>query len=465
MWVRLRRLFSRIRSVLTSVRGRLTVLATVLLALALTVAAAIMLYVLYQSLLNSADAATSGRAHEVAGVIEADGVGGLDESALVLSENLDVIQVVDAQGRVLASNPGTRTSALVPPVAAGVQRTLDDALFPGCLIEYRVTALGVTSYDGNVTVIVGTAERPMLKVVVTVAFLLCILFPLILVMLVFVTYFFVGRALRPVERIRAEVAEISSGDLSRRVPVPKTNDEISTLAVTMNEMLGGLEDARLAQLRFVGDASHELRSPLMTLVGLLDLSRITRDPIDHGTVEDILLPEARRLQVMVDDLLLLARADEHGLRLETVDVDLEEIINREAERLEALTQHTVQATITPIRVRGDVEKLTRAVRNLADNAVRHAHRSVTLDMSVDQATQTGSLSIIDDGPGIADADKARVFDRFVRLDTDRERATGGSGLGLAIAAEIVRAHHGSVSIADTPGGGTTVTITLPIEND
>ncbi|WP_231373733.1 cell wall metabolism sensor histidine kinase WalK [Nocardia sp. 348MFTsu5.1] len=465
MRVRMRRSYVRIRAVATSVRGRLTILATSLLALALALAAAIMLYVLYQSLLNSADAATSARAHEVATAIAAEGVAQLDDSSLVLSENLDVIQVIDTQGRVLVSNPSTHTSALTPPIEPGTQRTFDGACFPGCPTEYRATALGITTASGGVTVVVGTAEGPMIDVVVTVASLLCVLFPLILLMLIFVTYYFVGRALRPVEHIRAEVAEITHGDLSKRVPVPNTNDEISTLATTMNEMLDGLEDARLRQLRFVGDASHELRSPLMTLVGLLDLSRTTRDPIDPTTVEEILLPEAQRLQAMVADLLLLARADERGVPLRFVEVDLDEIVNREAERAEAITEHQVRVNITPVRVRGDIEMLTRAVRNLADNAVRHTRSTVTFDMSIDVDHAAGRISIIDDGSGIPDADKARVFDRFVRLDTDRERSSGGSGLGLPIVAEIVRAHHGSLNVSDTPGGGTTVTIALPIETD
>ncbi len=463
MAVRIRRIYHRTRSIVTSVRGRLAITATALLALALALAAAILLYVLHQTLLSSADTATSARAQEVAKTAQAEQVAGLDDSILVLSENIDLVQVIDAQGHVLVSNPSSRTTALVEPLPAGVERTVEGAKFEHRDGEYRVTSLGVATPNGDVTVVVGAAEGPINEVLVTVAILLCIVFPLILLMFIFVTYYFVGRALRPVENIRAEVTEISNGDLSRRVPVPNTNDEISTLATTMNDMLGGLEDARLKQLRFVGDASHELRSPLMTLVGLLDLSQITRDPIDPDTVEDILLPEAQRLRTMVDDLLLLARSDEHGVPLELVDVDLDEIINAEIARLDALTELDLDVTIVPIRVRGDADKLTRAVRNLTDNAVRHARSRMRFDMSIDDRTGVGRVSIIDDGPGIADADKTRVLDRFVRLDTDRQRAHGGSGLGMAIVAEIVRAHAGTVEVSDSPGGGTTVTITLPLD--
>ncbi|MBA4022908.1 MAG: two-component sensor histidine kinase [Gordonia sp.] len=452
-----------LRTALGSVRGRLTILATTLLAVALALAGIIMLFVLNQSLLGSADSATSSRAQEVSTTISTDGLPGLNHAALALPDDLDVIQIVDARGRVLVSNPAGRRAPLVPPIAAGDRRTVDGATFPGSDVEYRLTAVGVSVDTGDLTIIVAAAEGPIHTVLLTVFILLCVVFPLILLLLIFVTYYFVGRALRPVEHIRAQVAAISSSDLSRRLPVPPTNDEISTLATTMNDMLGGLEDARRHQLRFVGDASHELRSPLMTLVGLLDLSRTTREPIDPETVEDILLPEARRLETMIDDLLLLAKADERGVPLQIRDVDLDEIVSEEASRLTALTPLDIQVTLAPVRVRGDAEKLSRAVRNIADNAARHARSSVHLTMASDNRTGTAAIAIIDDGHGIADQDKDRVFDRFVRLDAGRERSHGGSGLGMSIVTEIIRAHGGTVVISDTPDGGTTVTIAVPMK--
>lgn len=454
--------YERVRASSSSVRGRLTIVAAALLTVALALAAAIMLFVLHQSLLGYADAATSARADEVAAGIGTGGVAGLDNGVLTPSETLDVIQVVDSQGMVVASDRQHSTSALLQPAAPGVRHTADGATFPGADAEYRATSLGVRSPTGDFTVVVATAEAPINRVIVTVAVLLCIVFPLILLMLMLITYYFVDRALRPVERIRSEVAEISSSDLSRRVPVPTTGDEISTLARTMNDMLGGLEAGRLQQLRFVGDASHELRSPLTTLVGLLDLSRTTREPIDPITVDNILLPEALRLQVMIDDMLLLAKADERGVPLDIEDVDLDEIVSNEVARLEAISPLQVPVAITPVRVRGDSEKLSRALRNLADNAARHAQTFVRFEMSVDAISGTGRVTIVDDGPGIPDTDKTRVFDRFVRLEADRERSSGGSGLGLAIVAEIIRAHVGTTDIRDTPGGGTTIIVTLPL---
>lgn len=444
------------------VRIRLTILATVLLAVALAVAAVIMLLVLHRSLLNSADAATGARATEISATLRAESLRGLDSATLTTSKDLDVIQVLDTTGTVVAATAGHRTAPLVSPVPAGTRRIVDGARMGDNPAEYRATIVGVSTPTGALTVVVGAAESPINDVVTTVGILFASVFPVILVLLAGLTYFLSGRTLRPVERIRAQVAAITSSDLSRRVSEPRTGDEITRLAATMNEMLTRLEAARVAQLRFVGDASHELRSPLMTIVGLLDLSRTTGDGIDHDTVEALLLPEARRLQGMVDDLLLLAKADERGIPLQVADVDLDDLVGAEAHRLTQLGTVTVTAHISPIRVRGDHDKLTRAIRNIADNALRHADTAVELSMTRDDAAGTGSITISDDGPGIPEAQRGRVFDRFVRLDTDRQRAQGGSGLGLSIVDEIVRAHHGIVAVDDARPGGAQITITLPV---
>ncbi len=285
--------------------------------------------------------------------------------------------------------------------------------------------------------------------------MLGVVFPIILAVAAATTYQLVGRTLRPVEAIRTEVAEISRTGVARRVPVADTDDEIATLAVTMNEMLDALAFAREQQIRFVGDSSHELRSPLVTILGLLELAVRTGDPIDSETVSTLLLPEAQRLRDLVDDLLLLARADESGgLRPSLEEVDLDDIVNDEVTRLDLTTDLEISATVLPVRVAGDRDQLGRVVRNLCDNAVRHADSAVSVTMVVDPESVT--VRVADDGPGIPPVDdRARVFDRFVRLDDSRDRR-GGTGLGLSIVDEIVRAHHGTVTVFDTDGGGCTI---------
>jgi signal transduction histidine kinase len=165
------------------------------------------------------------------------------------------------------------------------------------------------------------------------------------------------------------------------------------------------------------------------------------------------------MQALVEDLLLLARADERGLTVRDDDIDLDVLAEGEANRLRRETDldirlHSEAATIT-----GDLGGMARVLRNLLDNAVWHAKS--TVEIAVKRRQTSAVLSVADDGPGIPSEDRARVFDRFVRLDSDRSRDGGGSGLGLAIVAEVVASHNGTVSIDDRPGGGTIVTVTLP----
>lgn len=445
-------------------RIRLTALATALVTLALATAAIIMVLALHHILLQSADSATSARVEEIAAAVTREGVAGLDESLLGVDQNVAVIQIIDRSGAIRLSNNLKYNCPMTKFLQPGQGATIHGATaMCGSDDEFQATARSVETPDGPLTVAVGAEESPINTTVVAVAVLCCIVFPLIVVGIALLTYYFVGRTLAPVDDIRRRVEDISGGDLTRRVPVPATGDEIATLASTMNEMLGRIEAARQQQLRFVNDASHELNSPLTTLVGLLDLARVKNQPIDTDTIDSVLLPEATRLQNMVADLLLLARADESGIPLRIGDVNLDEVVSAEVARLEAMTDLRIDVQIVAIRMRGDAEKLTRALRNIADNAARHTSDSSSFSMSLDPDTRTATVLVSDNGPGIPDADKAQVTRRFVRLDTARERAQGGSGLGLSIVTEIVRAHRGTVIVADSVTGGAQVGFCLPAE--
>ncbi|GAA1897244.1 ATP-binding protein [Williamsia serinedens] len=446
-------------------RARLTILATLLSAVALACAGGLMLLVLHQSLLNSADAATSTRAGELAATLRTESIAGLDASSLTTSKDIDAIQIIEAGGRVVAATPGDRTTPITRPLRAGSRATLDGATIGDDPTEYRATAVGVATSRGTVTVAVAAAEGPITEVVLTVAILFASVFPLVLVLLAAATWFFVGRTLRPVERIRSEVAVITSSDLSKRVSEPHTGDEVDRLAGTMNAMLQRLQTANEAQLRFVGDASHELRSPLVTLVGLLDLARTRGESINYATIDSILHPEAIRLQMMVDDLLILARADERGIPLRRSVVDVDDIVADEAARLRRLGTVSVVVHIDAVQVSGDRDKLVRAVRNVADNALRHAHSAIEIGLRSDAGSRSCTITIDDDGDGIPHDDRQRVLDRFVRLDPDRRRSSGGTGLGLAIVDEIVRAHGGAVTIGVARIGGASVTMSIPAECD
>ncbi|NMO03653.1 HAMP domain-containing histidine kinase [Gordonia sp. TBRC 11910] len=459
---RVRLLVTFVRERTGGVRVRLTALVTVLLAAALAIAAAIMLFLVHASLTDSADAATGSRALAVASVVQVETVAGIDADALAATTGIDVVQVIDSRGRLVAGTHGVRGIAHVLPMSAGTRRTVDGVTYGADPTEYRASVVGVATSSGAVTIVVGAAEGPIDSVVTTVAVLLALVFPIILVLLAGSAFYVSGRTLRPVARIRAQVSTITSTDLRKRVSVPRTHDEIAGLARTMNQMLARLNEAREQQLRFVGDASHELRSPLMTIVGILDIARTTGEPIDESTITGMLFPEAQRLQQLVDDLLLLAKSDERGTPLRVSDVDVDDIVGEQVRRLEQLSTVGVAARIAAMRVRGDRAKLDRALRNVVDNAVRYARSRVEVSMAVDSARQVGAVVVSDDGPGIPAEDRERVLDRFVRLDSHRERGSGGAGLGLAIVDEIVRAHHGGVRIGSSQLGGAEVVITLPL---
>jgi signal transduction histidine kinase len=241
--------------------------------------------------------------------------------------------------------------------------------------------------------------------------------------------------------------------------VPKSRDELAALAVTMNEMLARIEAGHRAQKRFVGDASHELRSPLTTIISGLELAEAHPELLDADFAINTLLPEAQRMQTLIDDLLLLARADEQSLVLRKEEIALDDLADREAARARREAGFSIDTDICPARLTGDHAAVSRVVRNLVDNAVRHANSHITIEVSSQNGTAIFAVS--DDGPGIPPAERDRVFERFVRLDSARSRSGGGAGLGLAIVAEVVAAHGGGVSIDDRPGGGTTMTVALP----
>ncbi|MCE7001527.1 ATP-binding protein [Kibdelosporangium philippinense] len=246
------------------------------------------------------------------------------------------------------------------------------------------------------------------------------------------------RSLRPVERIREQAGEISTSALDLRVPVPATRDAISRLALTLNEMLDRLENSVKVQRQFIADAAHELRSPIASLRTVLEVARDHPDQADWLSVIGDAVTDTRRLEVLAEDLLLLARLDS-ALPLPTASVDLSEVADGYRDRAEL----TVDGSAF---VKGDVKQLDRLLRNLVDNAARHAVSRVSV--AVRSTEDKEILEVADDGPGIPAADRERVFDRFTRLDEARDSDAGGAGLGLAIAREIAVRHGGTLTVGD-----------------
>ncbi|ROP78912.1 signal transduction histidine kinase [Frigoribacterium sp. PhB107] len=311
--------------------------------------------------------------------------------------------------------------------------------------------------------------------------------PVALLVLGVTTWFVVGRALRPVESMRREVAEVTAANLSHRLADPGGGDEVSRLASTLNGMLDRLDASATAQRRFVGDASHELKTPLATIRQHAEVALLHPERIDGRALAGTVLGEEARLTSLVQGLLVLARADEGALGVARRPVDLDDLVLTEAARLRSGAATgagggaasgsestsgsdervgrgvSVDATaVGPARVRGDEGLLGQVVRNLVVNASRHARSAVAVGL-VETADGRAVLTVDDDGAGVATDDRGRIFERFVRLDEARDRDAGGSGLGLAIVAEIVRVHGGEVRVETSPLGGARFVVDLPAD--
>ncbi|MFE5710203.1 sensor histidine kinase [Streptomyces sp. NPDC056501] len=462
-----------------SVRAKATLGATLVVAVALLAAGVAVLLALRSNLGGQADAQADAAARRVASQIAA----GIPYAELELPDAEDhPVQVVDRDGRVLAVSEdleaisGTGVPGVTPAPSPGTDRDDDDdaddpeagsvgattwhgegrATVDGQDATYRFSQVEATDpRDGTVLVYAGASLAGRQSTVGTAAVVMLAGLPLLLGVVAGVTWLVTRRALRPVEDIRREMAAITaSADLSRRVPEPVSRDEIARLARTTNETLAALESSVERQRRFVADASHELRSPIASLRTQLEVAAAHPDLLDlPGAVEDTV-----RLQHLAADLLLLARLDA-GERPGDGRVDLGELLAGEVARRTG-DRIGVRAEADPgAVVAGSRQQLARVIGNLLDNAQRHAEARITATVRV---TADGVLLCVDDdGPGVPEAERDRVFERFVRLDDARSRDDGGAGLGLAIARDVARRHGGDLTAGQAPGGGARFTFRLP----
>ena len=326
----------------------------------------------------------------------------------------------------------------------------------------RTTAEVQTS-SGLVELVAASPEEPIERSVDAVRGGLLAALPLLVVGAGGLTWVLAGRALRPVESIRAEVESISGTTLDRRVPVPDSGDEVARLAETMNAMLDRLEDASVRQQRFVADASHELRSPVAAIRTELEVAQRTATAEEWPAVADRLLAEEARLEAVITDLLLLATLDEGAPLPDAAEVDLAEEAREEARRAPEHAGVAVEVDAPEAAmVQGSRVQLRRALANLLDNARRHARQTVRV--SVHERDGRVRVLVDDDGSGIPEVDQERVFERFVRLDEHRSRGAGGAGgagLGLSLVRRIAERHHGTASVATSPLGGARLVLDLP----
>lgn len=418
----------------SSVRVRTTVGAVLVVALALGIGAVVLVGLQRDALRDGVESSAEDRASALADQIEADGLpSSLGEDDGDDDEDV-VVQVTDGSGAVVL----------------GAERLPDD----GYVVVSEDAESGGQEYDVRVAASLDDVEESTAALVP----LLLIGVPLLLVVVGATTWAVVTRALSPVERIRREVETIGDERLDRRVPVPRARDEIHRLATTMNAMLSRLESSRRRQQGFVSDSSHELRSPLASLRQSAEVARAHPDAMPEGELADVVFEETVRMQRLVDQMLLLTRTDEGEIGDRRREVDLDDLARTEAARLRnGLVVDT--SRVGDGRVLGDELALGQVVRNLLDNAARHAQGRV--EVAVHRDGPRVVLTVDDDGAGIPDDQHERVFERFVRLDEARARDDGGSGLGLAIVREITRAHGGEAAVSGSELGGARFTVDLP----
>ncbi|MDX3854698.1 HAMP domain-containing sensor histidine kinase [Streptomyces sp. AK02-01A] len=486
-----------------SVRAKASLGATAVVAVALLAAGVSVLLSLRSNLTDRADREADSAAREVALDIASRVPGRTDYAGLALPDEEDhPVRVVDENGRLLAagkdleriSGAGLPAVTSVPSPTAGEStepggasggddgddsghgrgRSGDDddptvgeigrtsygsgsATVDGTTDDYRFATVEVTDGTGaTVLVHAGASLAARQSAVGTAAVAMLVGLPVLLLVVGGVTWLVTRRALRPVEGIRREMAAITrSEDLSRRVPEPGTHDEVARLARTTNETLTALEAAVERQRRFVADASHELRSPIASLRTQLEVGDAHPELLDvPGAVADTV-----RLQRLAADLLLLARLDA-GEAPGQARFDLAALVRAEVSQRTTDRIPVSLDLAAGLEVTGSRGQLARVLGNLLDNAQRHAKASVSA--SVRREGGRAVLAVGDDGSGVPEAERERVFERFVRLDEARGRDDGGAGLGLAIARDVARRHGGTLTGGRSPAGGALFELRLPV---
>jgi signal transduction histidine kinase len=450
-----------------SLLARLLLIGVLGVATALGIGSVALYGVLTLASYRTLDASGRATAADVAGLVTQ---GRLPDPIPVTGSQ--IVQVVDGRDRVVsASVNADRLTALLLPAERAEAVAGSPVTVPGSRVglasPLRVVAVLATSPGGARTVVVaqGTADIEHSQHILRTTLLAT--YPLLLAVLALIAWRVVGAALAPVELLRATAERISGTDEQARLPVPPSGDEVHALAVTLNSMLDRLSASRARQRSFVADAAHELRSPLASMRTQLDVARHLGEAPE---VTEGLLEEVVRMTGLVDDLLLLARLDaEEPVRAEIHPVDVrplvEEVVGRYRHARVPVTVAVAGDGAEEMAVRAREDAVRRAVRNLVDNAVRHAASRVQVSVRRDgDGGDAGNMVLVevcDDGSGIAAEDRDRVFERFTRLDDARSRDAGGSGLGLPIVAELVARAGGSVQLGDSPGGGLSARLRFP----
>ncbi|MEA2296051.1 MAG: hypothetical protein QOE86_3690 [Solirubrobacteraceae bacterium] len=453
------------------IRARMTGWYVALLACILVAVGVFVLVRLHADLISATDRALRPALGQIAFGYRNEGFPEFhDQSATVLAEARAASQVLTADGAVLRTY-GDPISARAMVDRAGLDRTLagETVVFTARLAgrgpRFRIAATSVVRKGVRRAVVAAASLAPVDRSVHRVLVLLLLALPAALVATAAGGWWLARRAMLPIDRMIGTAASIGPADLRARVAIPATRDEVAHLGRTLNNMLDRIEHGVEEQKRLVADTSHELRTPLAAMRTELDVSLRADDmsPAAREVLESA-REEVDRMSATVDDLLTLARADEHGLRQGREQLDLAKLGQRAARRLAGLAAGRDVELVTegaPARVPGDPDQLGQALGNLVDNAIKFSPPGGRVTVRTFAVNGEVGLTVEDEGPGIPEELRERVFDRFFRVDSSRTRATGGSGLGLAITREVVEAHGGRLSVAGREPRGTAFTVVFP----
>jgi signal transduction histidine kinase len=437
----------RLRHLVAPVRLRVTVTAVLAVACALGVSAAVVEVVLQHDKHNVLVNTAQVQAREVEALnqdlkppIELPPSPTLQSGLVQVLSNGHVI----AASRLLRDEP-----ALWSPGDPTIQSFPDASLGPARDVRVVAEPVKVGKDQGTVAVVVSLDQFD--RSLMSVRRLLELGLPILLGVVGLICWWIVGRALRRIELLRREVAEIATRPGEHRVAVPATDDEVGRLARTLNSMLDRMEHLSARERRFVADASHELRSPIANIRTALEVALHRPESADWPRVAGEVLTEDSRMAHLVEDLLLLARSDEGRLVAASDGRDLLAV----ARQVVASGDYTVDPPVvtvsgTPARVLVPGAYLERVIANLVENASRFAESRV--EVSVESNDGFATLQVRDDGPGVPEAARCRIFERFVRLDEARDRDHGGFGLGLAIVTDLCRAYGGTIEVSNADPG-------------
>jgi signal transduction histidine kinase len=450
-----------------SLRARLTLIATALFTIAVATGAVLLLQLQRYALVRILDQSASATAKSVATTYKKPQLPAAFRIDIT-SAGVTAVQVVDADDGVVGASSGSRVSKPAPLLdadqlagaRAGRHFTIHTATSDAPL---RVLGRKV----GSRTVLVATDLSRVNDSVRILGQAALIGGPLAVLLMAVATYTVVALTLRPVAALRHGASDITAAGLAdQRLPVPGAQDEIHRLAVTLNAMLDRIDFATKRQRTFVGDAAHELRSPLASLRVQLEVTQRLGPATDNSSMIEDVLVDVSRLERLVNDLLVLARLDERQVAPRRESVELDQLVEDvTAGYLNARVPVQLAPVGAPITIDGDADGLRRVAVNLIDNAVRYAASQVTVGLAATETRGRGfaTLTVTDDGPGIPIDERERVFDRFYRVNASRSRDSGGTGLGLPIVRDLVRAHGGTVRLTTPASGeGLEAVVVLPI---